>query len=109
MQLQDESISVDAIISGDLDQSGLPENEVALLKLCEKVTLHAYRTSPEDIESLRNHGWTDGEIAEAILVTGMFAMFNRVADAFGLIDPQYREMHADGENAIRPADKFEDG
>ena len=107
MQLQDENLNVDAILEGDLENSNLLENEIELLKFCEKVTLHAYKTTPQDIENLRNHGWQDDQISEAVLVTGMFALFNRVADAFGLEDPGYRNLAKEGKAAIRPAEEFE--
>lgn len=55
----------------------------------ELVTQHAYKTTDEDVQSLRDHGWTDPQIAEAVYITALFAFFNRVADAFGLEDPGY--------------------
>ena len=53
------------------------------------MTKHAYRTTDEDVERLRQVGWTDPQIAEAVYITALFAFFNRVADAFGLEDPNY--------------------
>ena len=50
--------------------------------MAEKITRHAYRTTAEDMEQLRGHGWTDPQIAEMVYVTALFAFFNRVADAF---------------------------
>ena len=47
------------------------------------MTEAAYRTTPEDVEVLRQHGWSEPQIAEAVYITAMFAFFNRVADAFG--------------------------
>ena len=100
-------MNVDAIVAGDLENSGMADKDIALLQLCENVTLHAYKTTPEDIENLRGLGWHDEQISEAVLVTGMFAMFNRVADAFGLENPGYHEMIEQGKPAIRPADQFQ--
>ena len=51
------------------------------------VTEHAYRTTDEDVESLRALGWTDPQIAECVYITALFAFFNRVADAFGIEEP----------------------
>ena len=42
---------------------------------------------------LRNHGWTERQIAEAVYITAMFAFFNRVADAFGIAPQGYLEMN----------------
>lgn len=55
----------------------------------EIITRHAYKTTDEDIERLRSHGWTDAQIAEAVYVTALFAFFNRVADAFGIVSQGY--------------------
>ena len=64
----------------------------ALLDYVTRVTEAAYRTTPEEVETLRQHGWTDPQIAEAVYITAMFAFFNRVADAFGIPSPGYLEM-----------------
>ena len=37
-----------------------------------------------DVATLHQAGWKDAQIAESIHVTGLFATFNRVANAFGL-------------------------
>lgn len=68
--------------------------ERALLKYVEKVTEAAYRTTPEDVQILREHGWTEPQIAEAVYITAMFAFFNRVADAFGIPPQGYLERNS---------------
>jgi alkylhydroperoxidase family enzyme len=85
---------VQAIAAGKLDEAGLSEAERALLEYVTKVTEAAYRTTAEDVEVLRGHGWTEPQIAEAVYITAMFAFFNRVADAFGIAAPGYLEMNA---------------
>ena len=67
----------------------MPEAEKALLRWVELLTCHAYRNTAADVQVLRDHGWTDPQIAEAAYITALFALFNRVADAFGLLDPGY--------------------
>ena len=54
-----------------------------------------FNTQFEDVQGLRDVGWTDPQIAEAVYITAMFAFFNRVADAFGLDDPNYFGAHPD--------------
>jgi len=68
----------------DLDGVPIAEPERALLRFAEIVTRRAYRTTDADVEALRDHGWTDPQIAEAVYIIALFAFFNRVADAFGL-------------------------
>jgi alkylhydroperoxidase family enzyme len=62
-----------------------------LLDFVALVTRHAYKTTDADVETLRKHGWTDPQIGETVYITALFAFFNRVADAFGLEDPNYFE------------------
>ena len=53
------------------------------------VTEDAPRTTPEDVQKLRDAGWSENQIAEAVYITAMFAFFNRVADAFGVPSQDY--------------------
>lgn len=73
-----------ALSRGDLASAPLAPPERALLAFVEIVTRHAYRTTDADVEGLREHGWSDAQIAECVYITALFAFFNRVADAFGL-------------------------
>lgn len=41
------------------------------------------------MQKLRQVGWTDDQISEAVYVIAMFAFFNRVADAFGVPSQNY--------------------
>ena len=83
-----------AMARGDLDAAGLSAAERALLDYVTRVTEAAYRTTDEDVQKLRDHGWTEPQIAEAVYITAMFAFFNRVADAFGISSQGYLEMNA---------------
>ncbi len=76
-----------------LSRQTLDDAHRALLDYVTKVTEAAYRTTPEDVELLRQHGWTEPQIAEAVYITAMFAFFNRVADAFGIAAQGYLEMN----------------
>ncbi len=78
-----------ALLEGNLDQAALTASERALLKYVELVTKAAYKTTSEDVQELRDAGWKEGQIAEAVYVTSLFAFFNRVADAFGIPSQEY--------------------
>ena len=60
-----------------------------MLEYVELVTKAAYRTTAEDVQKLRDAGWKEEQIAEAVYVTALFAFFNRVADAFGVPSQDY--------------------
>ena len=80
---------IDALVRTDLEGAPVTPAERELLRLVELLTRHAYKTTDEDIERLRRLGWTDPQIAEAVYVTALFAFFNRVADAFGIVSQGY--------------------
>ena len=75
-----------ALERGALAEAPVEERERPLLELVRRLTETPAQTSDADV------GWNDQEIAEAVYVTALFAFFNRVADAFGLADPNYREL-----------------
>jgi len=55
----------EALRSGDLDAAGLDMPHRLLLDFVETVTRHAYRVTDEQVQGLRDAGWTDEQIAEA--------------------------------------------
>jgi alkylhydroperoxidase family enzyme len=85
---------VQAIAEGRLEDAEIPPAERALLEYVTRVTEAAYRTTADDVQVLRDHGWSEPQIAEAVYITAMFAFFNRVADAFGIAPQGYLEMNA---------------
>ena len=52
------------------------------------ITEAAYRSTADDVQRLRDLGWSEDQISEAVYIIAMFAFFNRVADAFG-VPPQH--------------------
>ncbi len=88
MQGGERAIS-EALSRGDLAGAAVTDAERRLLELVRLLTVSSYRTTAEDLQALRDVGWSDEQLAEAVYITALFAFFNRVADAFGLQDPQY--------------------
>jgi alkylhydroperoxidase family enzyme len=80
---------VNAILEGKLDEAGLTSAERTLLEYVELVTRAAYRSTAEDVQKLRDAGWEENQISEAVYIIAMFAFFNRVADAFGVPSQDY--------------------
>ena len=73
---------VEAIVK-DYRNAGLEAGEVAMMAFAEKVSLHAYKVTPEDIDELRTHGFSDAEILDIVLATGARNFFSKVLDAVG--------------------------
>ena len=80
---------MNAIRQGKLDDAGLTSAERVLLDYVELITKAASRSTAEDVQKLRDAGWSDDQISEAVYVTALFAFFNRVADAFGVPSQDY--------------------
>jgi uncharacterized peroxidase-related enzyme len=76
--------TVQALAKGDASAANLNAAETVLLAYAKQLTEAAHETTPADVKALRDAGWTEDQIAEAVYITAMFAFFNRVADAFGI-------------------------
>jgi len=77
---------VTAAEEGDVEALPVEEKYKALLRLCVKLTLHAYKVTDEDIDGLRAAGLNDDEILEGVWVACQFNAVDRLADTFGLYE-----------------------
>lgn len=68
----------------DLDASALGPAEKALLRFTAKVNREAHGITPDDIEALHAHGWSDEAIYDAVMVCALFNFYNRWIDANGV-------------------------
>ncbi len=84
MQGEQYSQAAAALRAGDLDAAGLTPKQVLLLKFVETLTRHAYRITDEQVQGLRDVGWSDAQIAEAVYDGALFNLFVRLADAFDI-------------------------
>lgn len=64
----------------------MEEKHKALLRVCVKLTEHAYKVTDEDIDALREVGLSDDEILEGVFVACLFNAVDRLADTFGLYE-----------------------
>jgi alkylhydroperoxidase family enzyme len=76
-----------AVREGDLDAAPVTDAERLLLEFVGTVTRHAYRVTDEQVQALRDAGWTDPQIAEAVYDAALFNLFVRLADAFDIHPP----------------------
>jgi alkylhydroperoxidase family enzyme len=83
---------VAAILEGNLEEAGLTTAERALMDYTRLITEAAPRSTFEDVQKLRDQGWSEDQISEAVYIIAMFAFFNRVADAFGVSPQHYLEL-----------------
>jgi alkylhydroperoxidase family enzyme len=81
-----------AVLEGRLDDGGLTPAERALMDYVRLITEKSHTSTGADIQKLREAGWAENQIAEAVYITAMFAFFNRVADSFGITPQNYLMM-----------------
>lgn len=70
----------------------------------EKIALNAYKVTADDIQILRENGFTDEEVFDIALTAGFRAMFSKVLDAVGTepdidylgLDPKFAQALAVG-------------
>ena len=77
----------EALRNGDLEAAGLDRPHRMLLEFVETITRHAYRVTDEQVQDLRDAGWSDEQIAEAAYDAALFNLFVRLADTFGIEPP----------------------
>lgn len=80
-----------ALRDGDLDAAGMTPEEHKLLEFVETITRAAYKVTDEQVQGLRDVGWTEEQIAEAAYVAALFSLFVRLADTFGIEPPAIYE------------------
>jgi alkylhydroperoxidase family enzyme len=83
-----------ALREGDLDRASITPAERLLLEFVGTLTKHAYRITDEQVQGLRDAGWSEAQIAEAVYIGALFNLFVRLADAFDIHPPAM--MDADG-------------
>ncbi|HYS97403.1 MAG TPA: hypothetical protein VEM94_03315 [Candidatus Dormibacteraeota bacterium] len=81
----------EALRNGDIDAAGLDRPHRLLLDFVETITRHAYRVTDEQVQELRDAGWSDEQIAEAAYDAALFNLFVRLADTFGIEPPAVYE------------------
>ena len=91
MQGEQFSPVADALRDGDLDAAHLDRPERLLLEFAGTITTGAYRVTDEQVQELRDVGWSDEQIAEAAYDAALFNLFVRLADVFDIEPPAMYE------------------
>lgn len=76
----------------DVDRTALIDDKTRhILRFAEKITRHAYKVVPSDVEALRDIGCSDEEIFESVAVTSLINFMDRMADALGAPVENFQE------------------
>jgi uncharacterized peroxidase-related enzyme len=90
--LTGDPIFVDHLLT-NYRTASLDRRERAMLDFAVKVTEGSHRCTAEDVEALRQAGWTDEDIMDITEVAAMFNFTNRVANALGwMSNPEYHSL-----------------
>ncbi len=83
------------------DGSPLEPAEAAVMAFAEKVVRHADGVTREDVDLLRGHGLTDGEIFDVVASAAARCFFSKVLDALGAEpDASYEALAPDLREAL---------
>lgn len=82
MLLKDKAL-VQAVLK-DFQSSPLEDKEKKLFAFIRKVNREAGNIGPSDIEELKQAGWPEEAIYDAVNVCALFNLYNRWVDATGV-------------------------
>jgi uncharacterized peroxidase-related enzyme len=77
-----ERPQLEAIIR-DFRTAGLDPLDVTIMAFAKKIALHAYEVTDADVDELRAHGLSDGEILDVALAASVRSFFSKTLDAMG--------------------------
>jgi alkylhydroperoxidase family enzyme len=91
LQGPEHEATAQALRDGLLDALPVTPAEQELMRYVGKLTQAPHCMTAEDAGRLRDFGWTDPQIAEAVYICSFFNMMVRIADAFGAKPPGVSE------------------
>jgi uncharacterized peroxidase-related enzyme len=75
-------------VRGNYKEAPISEKLKSLLQIAGKVQKSGKSVLPEDIENARQHGATDRDIHDTVLIAAAFCLFNRYVDGLASVAPQ---------------------
>ncbi len=81
-------------VKADFQHADISDKLKALLVIAGKVQKGGKHVTVQDVEAARNHGATDHEIHDTVLIAAAFCMYNRYVDGLGTWQPQDESMYA---------------
>ncbi|MCD4715892.1 MAG: carboxymuconolactone decarboxylase family protein [Desulfobacterales bacterium] len=74
-------------VAGGIDKIECEEGEKLLLKFCLRASQKdSYKILKSDIDAVKNAGYSDTQIFEAVAITSYFLYINTISNVFGLED-----------------------
>jgi uncharacterized peroxidase-related enzyme len=92
----------------DYHQAGLQPAEVAMMAYAEKIARNAYKVTPEDIDDLRAHGFSDADILDIALTAAARSFMSKVLDAVGAVpDDSFMDLQPELRQTLTVGRPFE--
>ena len=85
LYLQDPSIADKA--KTNPDTAPVSDKMKALLAIARAVQQNGRLVTPELVEKARQHGATDRELHDTVLIAALFSLYNRYVDGLGTVTP----------------------
>lgn len=99
LQLDGGFDTVDCVLN-DPTTAPISTKLKALVAIAEQVQISGKSVTSEAIQAAREHGATDLEIHDTVLIAAAFCMFNRYVDGLGTWAPEDRDAHLDSGRMI---------
>ena len=97
-------------IVNDYHTAGLEPDEEAMMSFVEKVILDQNNITQQDIDDLRNHGFSDEEILDIVLAASARSFYTKVLDSLGAEpDKVYLELEPELRAALAKRRPFNQG
>lgn len=75
-------------VRANLDEAPVSDKLRALLRIAGAVQDSGRKVTPELVATARDHGATDLEIHDTVLIAAAFCMYNRYVDGLGTLTPE---------------------
>ncbi len=79
----------------DYRSAAISEKLKALLAIAEQVQIDGKRVTTQLVEDARQHGATDLDIHDTVLIAAAFCMFNRYVDGLATVQPRNEAMYVE--------------
>ena len=97
-------------IANDYHTAGLEPAEEAMMSFAEKVILDQHNITQQDVDVLRNHGFSDEEILDIVLAASARSFYTKVLDSLDAEpDEAYMELEPELRAALAKGRPFDQG
>jgi uncharacterized peroxidase-related enzyme len=79
----------------DYRSAAISEKLKALLAIAEQVQIDGKRVTKELVDAAREHGATDLDIHDIVLIAAAFSMYNRYVDGLATVQPRNEAMYVE--------------